>query len=76
MSRWSQEVPAPRRKRAIALAVGVPMALALPLCAAPRFEPGSALARLFGPWAGLLYGHSDCTMGSVAALRSVLNSTS
>ena len=44
---------------------GLPLILALLLCLLMRPEPGSVLAPAFGPWAGLLYGHSECTMASV-----------
>ena len=60
-----QQVVPPRRRRwVLGLAFALPLLLALPWCALMRPQAGSALAPLFGPWAGHLYGHSDCTMAS------------
>jgi hypothetical protein len=67
VSRWD----AKKKRRTLALAIGVPLLLALPLCALLRPELGSALAPAFGPWAGHLYGHSDCTMAHAAPAASL-----
>jgi len=57
----------PTRKARVArrIGFGLPLALVLLLCVLMQPEPGSVLAPAFGPWAGLLYGHSECTMASV-----------
>ena len=61
------EDPGPKRRRlAGLLAVGVPLVAAGVLALLMRPEVNSLLAPLFGPWAGWLYGHSDCTLGNQA----------
>ncbi len=47
------------------LGFAIPLGLTVMLSMLMRPEAGSLLAPAFGPWAGLLYGHSDCTMASV-----------
>lgn len=46
------------------VALAVPAALAVAGCLLVRPEPASLIAPLLGPWAGLAYGHSDCTLGN------------
>lgn len=61
-----------RRLRLVAiLAFGVPFAVALGWCVLLRPEVGSVIAPVFGPWAGHVYGHSDCTIASNAPGFSV-----
>lgn len=57
----------PTRKARVArrIGFGLPLALALLLCVLMQPVPGSVLAPALGPWAGLIYGHRDCTMASV-----------
>jgi hypothetical protein len=40
----------------------VPLALGLVLSFALRREPSALVAPLLGPWAGLVFGHHECTM--------------
>jgi len=61
-----------QRRRAWILGVGLPLGVVEVMSLFMRPEPGSVLAPLFGPWAGLLYGHSDCTMGNQAPVASVV----
>ena len=56
----------PARKRRLALALGIPAALAAFWCLLMQPEAQSVVAPLFGPWAGHLYGHDDCTLASAA----------
>lgn len=42
----------------------------LALCFALEPTPRSALAPVLGPWAGLLFGHAECTLASVSPLLS------
>lgn len=51
-------------------AVALPAALACAGCLLVRPEPASLLAPLLGPWAGISYGHSECTLGNLAQLWS------
>jgi hypothetical protein len=46
------------------LAVAVLLLLSAGLSFAMQPEPGSAVAPLLGPWAGIALGHSDCTLGN------------
>ena len=44
--------------------LALPLACAVVLCILIRPEIQSILVPAWGPWAGWLYGHSDCTMAS------------
>ncbi len=50
------------RSRALLL---VPLAFGWLACLALRPDARSLAAPLFGPWAGYVFGHGDCTMASV-----------
>ena len=52
--------------RPLRFSLGIPLGLTTLL--ALLMQPGVAamLAWPFGPWAGLLFGHSDCTLGNQA----------
>ena len=39
-------------------------------CCVLKHTPLSLLAPVLGPWAGLLYGHEDCTLGNLQPLAS------
>lgn len=54
-----------------AWATGVPYAFAVGLSLLIRTEPGSLIAPAFGPWAGIVFGHSCCTMGTFFPLGSI-----
>ena len=56
---WFLRVP-----RATLLCVALPYALATAGCLLVRPEVGSFLAPLLGPWGGVPYGHSECTVAS------------
>ena len=56
---WFLRVP-----RATLLCVALPYALATAGCLLVRPEVGSFLAPLLGPWGGVPFGHSECTMAS------------
>jgi len=58
--------------RWLLFALGLPVVATAVWCTLMRTEIVSPLAPLCGPWAGLLYGHSDCTLGNVAPLWSWL----
>lgn len=63
--------PPGRKTRAARLfGFGLPLGLALAGCLLMRPEAGSLLAPAFGPWAGLLYGHRDCTFASFAPVAA------
>lgn len=49
----------------------LPLAGTIVLSFLMRGEAGALLTPVFGPWAGLLFGHSDCTLGNVAPLPSL-----
>ena len=51
---------------------GIPAGLTGLLCLLLRQEPAAILAPVLGPWAGMAFGHLDCTMGTVLPLPSVL----
>lgn len=51
--------------RAAQLGWLLPWLAATSLCFLMRRELPSLFAPLLGPWAGLAYGHHDCTMGTV-----------
>ena len=52
----------PAMSRRLLIALLAPLALALVLCLVVQPEPGALVAPLLGPWAGLAWGHSECTM--------------
>jgi hypothetical protein len=52
----------------------VPFALGVLPCFALQREPASLIAPLFGPWAGLLYGHRECTMASQIPIPTLATS--
>ena len=56
----------------LGLAHGFPVIAVAVLASLIRPDLVSPLAPLLGPWAGSLYGHSDCTMGSVLPVSSGL----
>lgn len=53
-------------RRALALALGVPAALALVWSLLMRPELPTLITPLLGPWAGLALGHEECTMANAA----------
>jgi hypothetical protein len=53
-----------RTTRVTLQCVVIPYALATVGCLLVRPEVGSFVAPLLGPWGGLPYGHSECTMAS------------
>jgi hypothetical protein len=58
------DAPRTRRFGRAALLVAVPLVLATVWSLLLRPELVSLLAPLFGPWAGHLYGHQECTLAS------------
>lgn len=56
---WFLRVP-----RATLWCVAIPYALAMIGCLLARPEIGAFVAPLLGPWGGVPFGHSDCTMAS------------
>jgi hypothetical protein len=58
--------------KAVGLALALPVVASAVWCSLMRTEVVSPLAPFCGPWAGLLYGHSDCTLGNGAPLWSWL----
>ena len=65
-------VPAPRgsRSRGVALALGIPHAIAATMALLMRTTPVSLVAPLLGPWTGIPYGHRECTMASAMPTAS------
>lgn len=61
-----------RALRAPLLCVGAPFFFCALVACAARPEPLSVLAPLFGPFAGSLLGHSDCTLATVAPMWSAV----
>lgn len=61
-----------RELRVPLLCVGAPFFFCTLMACAARPEPLSAVAPVFGPFAGWLFGHSDCTMATVAPVWSGL----
>jgi hypothetical protein len=53
------------------LAFALPFGLAAVLCLVARPAAASLVAPALGPWAGVLYGHQDCTLGSVLPALSL-----
>lgn len=69
MTSGPDAAPSPRAQRlarAGLVAFVLPLVLAAMLCARLRPAPQACLAPLLGPWAGLLHGHSDCTLARTA----------
>ena len=60
------------RRLHLALTVGavLPFAALLLICVVARPRIGAFVAPFLGPWAGVAYGHYDCTMGHAAPLPS------
>jgi hypothetical protein len=54
------------------VAFGLPLALAATCALLIRLELVSLLAPLFGPWAGVLYGHHECTLARSVPLTATL----
>jgi hypothetical protein len=46
------------------VAVAVLLLACVGLSFAMQPEPGAVAAPLLGPWAGIAFGHSDCTLGN------------
>lgn len=65
-----------RSLRAPLLCVAIPLAISSVLSLLLRTEPAALLAALSGPFAGLLFGHSDCTFVTVAPAWSALGGAS
>jgi len=57
---WFLRVP-----RVTLQCVAIPYALGVAGCLLLRPEVGSFVAPLLGPWGGVPFGHSDCTLASV-----------
>ncbi|MFN0009151.1 MAG: hypothetical protein ACKVXR_14705 [Planctomycetota bacterium] len=57
-------------RRALVLAFGVPAAIALVWSLLMRPELPTLITPLLGPWAGLAFGHHDCTMANLAPKNS------
>src|SRR5688572_17069153 len=51
-----------RRPPAVALALALPLLIVLVWGLVMRTEIATLAVPLLGPWAGIAYGHSDCTM--------------
>jgi hypothetical protein len=49
--------------------LALPAVVVLVWCVLLRPEPASLLAPLLGPWAGVLYGHWECTLASAHPWR-------
>jgi hypothetical protein len=64
---------AARPRRAVVLALAVPLAIGAAWSLLLETTPLSLLAPLAGPWAGLLYGHEECTMASAMPLVAWLS---
>jgi hypothetical protein len=60
-----------RRRLLLALGFGLPAALLVAFSLVVHAVPGSLLVPVFGPWAGMLYGHSNCTMGNQMPVASI-----
>jgi len=55
-----------------ALALGIPLLLGWIGLGLLRPELASAVGPLLGPWAGVAYGHGECSMASVKPLASAV----
>lgn len=53
-----------RTPRVTLKCVAIPYALATVGCLLARPEIGAFVAPLLGPWGGVAFGHSDCTMAN------------
>lgn len=63
--------PSRKRKVTTTLAFILPFGLAAALCLLARPASASLVAPALGPWAGALYRHQDCTLGSVLPALSL-----
>ncbi len=67
----SAKVKATGRQRFCWLALALPYGATATLSLIGRPEVGSFLAPLLGPWAGLAFGHADCTLATILPLPSL-----
>ncbi|MBI5431883.1 MAG: hypothetical protein HZA52_03520 [Planctomycetes bacterium] len=65
------QLPSAPRSRAWNLAIVAPFVACALWSSLIRPELRSFAAPLFGPWAGYLYGHHDCTLATISQSASV-----